>query len=95
MPMAARAAGDERRHQRDDGGAARPVRQPPQYARERVQHDDDHEQQRLDERGRLHEAVQRLRQTGGAEQRAGEHRGVHREQDARDHSQIAEVRQDV
>src|SRR5687767_11389681 len=89
------ARSSQRYHQRYHRRAARPVRQPAQCFRERIQNQDDHQQQRLHECGGLHEALERLKKLGPGEQCAAEYRCVHRDQHARDDAEVAEVRQDV
>src|SRR5688500_6864538 len=91
----ARVEPDQRHHHREHCRAAGPVRQPAKRARQRDQHHDDQEQQRLEKRRRLHEALERLRKARHRKQRGGEVRRVHRDQDARDDAEVAEVGQGV
>src|SRR5205823_780330 len=51
--------------------------------------------QRLDQRGNLREAIDGLREVGRGEQCAAQRNGVYGDQHARDHAEVAEIRQRV
>src|SRR5919197_1248028 len=78
-----------------DGDAAHPVAKARKQRRSDEEHDQFREQQRLEERRGVHEALQCTRQCARRVQRAGEGERIHRHQHARHDGEVAEVGQNV
>ena len=75
--------------------AARPIGRPRRQWRQRGEARNFQQQQRLEKRGGLNEAVERLRKFRRGEQRTGQRQRIYGDQHARDHAQIAKIRQHV